>query len=77
MEEVMTQQYSYQYAVPFSILRSSWIFERDDLLTHFSLLKNVDPAEPGHGFGQVPDDVMRALGKLFANPAALPVILLM
>jgi UDP-glucose 4-epimerase len=58
LEEVMTQQYGYQYNVPFSILRSSWIFERDDLLNHFSLLKNVDPAEPGHGFGQQPEEVM-------------------
>jgi len=58
MEEVMTQQYSYQYGVPFSILRSSWIFEQDDLLNHFSLLKNVDPAEPGHGFGEQPEEVM-------------------
>ena len=58
MEEVMTQQYAYQYGVPFSILRSSWIFEQDDLLQHFSLLKNVDPAEPGHGFGEVADHIM-------------------
>ncbi len=58
MEEVMTQQYAYQYGVPFTILRSSWIQEDDDLLQHFSLLKNVDPAEPGHGFGEVPDDIM-------------------
>ncbi len=58
MEEVMTQQYAYQYGVPFSILRSSWMFEKDDLLQHFSLLRNVDPAEPGHGFGEVADDVL-------------------
>lgn len=58
MEEVMTQQYAYQYGVPFSILRSSWVFEKDDLLGHFSLLKNVDPAEPGHGFGQVADHLL-------------------
>ena len=58
LEEVMTEQYSYQYGVPFTIARSSWIFERADLLGHFSLLKNVDPAEPGHGFGQVPPDVL-------------------
>jgi len=58
IEEVMTQQYGYQYGVPFSILRSSWIFEKDDLLNHFSLLKNVDPAEPGHGFGEQPEEVM-------------------
>jgi len=58
LEEVMVQQYAYQYGIPFSILRSSWVFERDDLLQHFSLLKNVDPAEPGHGFGSVSDDVL-------------------
>ena len=58
MEEVMTQQYACQYGVPYTILRSSWIFEQDDLLNHFSLLKNVDPAEPGHGFGQVADPIM-------------------
>ncbi|MFQ6097383.1 MAG: NAD-dependent epimerase/dehydratase family protein [Armatimonadota bacterium] len=58
MEEVMTQQYHYQYGVPFSILRSSWIFEKDDLLQHFSLLKNVDPAEPGHGFGEVAPQIV-------------------
>jgi len=58
LEEVMTQQYGYQYGVPFSILRSSWILEKGDLLNHFSLLKNVDPAEPGHGFGEQPEAVM-------------------
>ena len=58
MEEVMAQQYACQYGVPFSILRSSWIFEDDDLLQHFSLLRNVDPAEPGHGFGEVSSDVL-------------------
>jgi len=58
LEETMAQQYGYQYGVPVSILRSSWIFEQDDLLNHFSLLKNVDPAEPGHGFGAQPDEIM-------------------
>jgi len=58
LEEVMTRQYGFQYGVPFSILRCSWIFEKDDLLGHFSLLKNVDPAEPGHGFGEQPEEVM-------------------
>lgn len=33
-------------------------FEGDDLLNHFSILKNVNPAEPGHGFGEVPADVL-------------------
>lgn len=58
LEEVMAQQYAHQYEVPFTILRSSWIFEQDDLLGHFSLLQNVDPAEPGHGFGEQPDEIM-------------------
>ena len=46
----MAQQYSIQYGVPYSILRASWVFQEDDLLNHFSLLENVNPAEPGHGF---------------------------
>ncbi len=58
IEEVMAEQYAIQYSVPISILRSSWMFEKDDLLGHFSLLENVNPAEPGHGFGQVSDEVM-------------------
>jgi UDP-glucose 4-epimerase len=58
IEEVMAQQYGFQYGVPFSILRSCWIFEQDDLLQHFSLLRNVDPAEPGHGFGEVSEEVL-------------------
>ena len=58
MEEVMVEQYSIQYGIPFSIQRCSWIFERDDLLGHFSLLENVDPTEPGHGFGEQPPEIM-------------------
>ena len=58
MEEVMAEQYAIQYAVPVTVLRSSWVFERDDLLRHFSLLHNVNPAEPGHGFGEVCEDVL-------------------
>jgi len=58
MEEVMVEQYAIQYGVPYTIQRCSWVFENDDLLGHFSLLENVDPAEPGHGFGEVPDDIM-------------------
>lgn len=58
IEEVMTEQYGIQYGVPVSILRSSWVFEKDDLLKHLSLLENVDPAEPGHGFGEQPPEVM-------------------
>ncbi len=58
MEETMAEQYAIQYEMPVTILRSSWIFEKDDLLNHFSLLENVNPAEPGHGFGLVADDIM-------------------
>ena len=58
MEETMARQYQIQYGVPVTVLRSSWVFERDDLLNHFSLLKNVNPSEPGHGFGEIPMDVL-------------------
>jgi nucleoside-diphosphate-sugar epimerase len=51
IEEVMVEQYAIQYGVPYTVQRCSWVFEGDDLLRHFSLLENVDPAEPGHGFG--------------------------
>ncbi len=58
MEETMTRQYEIQYGLRTTILRSSWVFEGDDLLNHFSILKNVNPAEPGHGFGKVPEEVL-------------------
>jgi len=58
VEEVMAEQYAIQYGLPVSIQRCSWIFEKDDLLTHFSLLENVDPAEKGHGFGEVTDEIL-------------------
>ncbi|MBM4036462.1 MAG: NAD(P)-dependent oxidoreductase, partial [Planctomycetes bacterium] len=58
VEEAMTEQYAAQYGVPHTILRSSWVFEGDDLLNHFSLLRNVNPAEKGHGFGDVGEDVL-------------------
>jgi UDP-glucose 4-epimerase len=63
MEEVMAEQYAVQYGVPVTILRSSWVFERDDLLRHFSLLENVDPAEPGHGFGEITPEVLALVEK--------------
>jgi len=56
MEETMAAQYAVQYGVPVTVLRSSWVFEGDDLLHHFSLLKNVKPSEPGHGFGDVGEE---------------------
>ena len=59
MEETMARQYAIQYGVPISILRASWVFQDDDLLQHFSLLENVRPAEPGHGFGEVPAAILQ------------------
>ena len=53
VEETMAEQYRIQYGLPVTVLRSSWVHENDDLLNHLSLLKNVDPAEKGHGFGEV------------------------
>jgi UDP-glucose 4-epimerase len=58
IEETMAGQYAIQYGLPITVLRSSWIFEGDDLLRHFSLLHNVDPAEPGHGFGELTPEVL-------------------
>jgi nucleoside-diphosphate-sugar epimerase len=58
MEETMAAQYSIQYGVPITVLRSSWVFEGSDLLSHFSLLRNVNPAEPGHGFGEITEEVL-------------------
>lgn len=58
IEETMAAQYSIQYGVPVTVLRSSWVFEKDDLLNHFSLLRNVNPAELGHGFGEVSDEIL-------------------
>ncbi len=72
MEEVMAEQYGIQYGVPITVLRSSWVFTGSDLLKHFSLLHNVRPAEPGHGFGEVGDDVMRLV---VAKQERIPVLL--
>jgi len=58
IEEVMTRQYGIQYGVPFTILRSSWVFEGDDLLKHFSLLENISPEEEGHGFGEITPEIL-------------------
>lgn len=58
IEETMARQYAIQYGLPVTVLRSSWVFQDDDLLRHFSLLENVKPAEPGHGFGAVAEDVL-------------------
>jgi UDP-glucose 4-epimerase len=58
VEETMAEQYAIQYNLPITILRSSWVFEEDDLLSHFSLLENVAPEEEGHGFGELSDDIL-------------------
>ncbi|NUQ01050.1 MAG: NAD(P)-dependent oxidoreductase [Armatimonadetes bacterium] len=72
VEEVMAQQYQVQYGLPVTILRSSWVFEADDLLRHFSLLENVDPAEPGHGFGDVGEEALRLVR---AGEERIPILL--
>jgi UDP-glucose 4-epimerase len=51
LEEVMANQYHIQYGLPVTILRSSWIFEKDDILNHLSL-RNRNPAEKGHGWDE-------------------------
>lgn len=71
MEEQMAQQYAVQYGLPFSVLRASWVFQDDDLLSHFSLLENVDPAEPGHGFGEVPGNVLQLVS---AGEERIPIL---
>lgn len=58
MEEAMAEQYAIQYGLPVTVLRSSWVFDEDDILNHLSLLQNVNPAEPGHGFGVVPEEIL-------------------
>lgn len=71
IEETMAEQYAIQYGVPVTVLRSSWVFEGDDLLNHFSLLRNVNPAEPGHGFGAVTDE---ALDLVRAGEERIPIL---
>ena len=72
MEETMAGQYAIQYGLPVTVLRSSWVFEGDDLLNHFSLLRNVNPAEPGHGFGEVGEDV---LALVRGNEERIPILI--
>src|SRR5690606_12775639 len=64
-------QYAIQYGLPVTILRSSWVFDADDILNHFSLLQNVNPAEEGHGFGEVTEEV-RAL--IRAGEERIPIL---
>jgi nucleoside-diphosphate-sugar epimerase len=72
MEETMAAQYAVQYGLPVTVIRSSWVFERDDLVGHFSLIRNVNPAEPGHGFGDVGDE---AIALVRAGQERIPVLL--
>lgn len=60
MEEVMFNQYFIQYALPTTILRMSWIFEKADILGHLSL-RNLNPAEKGHGWDEYLTDELRAV----------------
>lgn len=60
MEEVMFNQYHIQYALPTTILRMSWIFEKADILNHLSL-RNLNPAEKGHGWDDYLTDELRAV----------------
>jgi UDP-glucose 4-epimerase len=72
IEEVMAGQYAHQYGLPVTVLRSSWVFTGDDLLRHFSLLRNVRPGEPGHGFGEVDEEVLQ---RVRAGREHVPVLL--
>jgi UDP-glucose 4-epimerase len=72
IEEVMTEQYAVQYGVAYTTLRCSWVMEGMDLLRHFSILHNIGPAEKGHGFGEVTEDVMALVR---ARQERIPVLL--
>jgi UDP-glucose 4-epimerase len=71
MEEVMVQQYGYQYDLPGTILRMSWIFEKADILNHLSL-RNLNPAEKGHGWDDYLTDEHRTL--LAAGGNRVPIL---
>lgn len=71
MEETMARQYTIQYGLPVTILRSSWVFDQDDMIDHLSLLKNVNPDEEGHGFGIVTDEVKRLIA---AGEERIPIL---
>jgi UDP-glucose 4-epimerase len=58
MEEVMFSQYHIQYGLPTCTLRMSWIFEQADILNHLSL-RNLNPAEKGHGWDDYLTDELR------------------
>ena len=60
LEEVIVQQHAIQYHVPTTILRMSWIFQEDDILDHLSL-RNLNPAEKGHGWDDYLTDEHRAI----------------
>jgi UDP-glucose 4-epimerase len=60
IEEVMFGQYRIQYGLPTTILRMSWIFEKADILNHLSL-RNLNPAEKGHGWDDYLTDELREI----------------
>ena len=60
MEEVVVGQHHTQYGIPTTILRMSWIFQQDDILGHLSL-RNLNPAEKGHGWDDYLTDEHRAI----------------
>ncbi len=62
MEETMAAQYAVQYGLPVTVLRSSWVFEGDDLLNHFSLLRNVNPPNPVMASAKSPRKSSRSCG---------------
>jgi len=72
LEEVMVEQYAIQYDLPISIMRSSWVFDKDDLLNHFSLLENINPEEEGHGFGELTDEIEALLE---ADDERIPILI--
>lgn len=71
MEEVIVQQYGHQYGVPGTILRMSWIFQQADILGHLSL-RNLNPAEKGHGWDDYLTDEHRAI--LAAGENRIPIL---
>ncbi len=71
LEEVMAYQYHIQYALPTTVLRMSWIFEKDDILNHLSL-QNRNPAEKGHGWDDYLTDEHKAI--LAAGENRIPIL---
>jgi UDP-glucose 4-epimerase len=47
MEETMAAQYAMQYGVPVTVLRSSWVFEQDDLAESLLAASEREPRRAG------------------------------